>query len=352
MTYAGTRGKSASQMEQVLHLPSADKSIHPVMEAIRERLLKHSGEKHYELRIANALWCQKGHRFQVAFLMLSKKYYRAGLMEEDFRKDPEGTRRDINNWFGEQTNNKIQGMVAPGEIDASLMLVLTSAIYFKGSWEKPFNEKATRPGTFWLASGDKTKVPMMHETGKFRYMEGEEFKAIELFYKGRNFSMVILLPSGKNGLSELETKLTYDNLHNWIGSMQAQRVIVEIPRFTIRSRIFLKKTLWSLGMKDIFSPGVADFSGMDGTRDLFISKVIHEAVVEVNERGTEAAAASSIAMSKAGHMLSKTKFFCANRPFFFMIRHIGTGSVLFLGRLNNPNSQAIGNEPLRSSGGK
>jgi len=367
MTYGGARGGTQRQMHDVLRLPVRrlrmdfidrhKARVYRVQEfpMSRERIaaafgalqkaLKADGKKRgYELHVANALWGRKGHAFLPAFLDLTRKHYGAGLKEVDFRGNPEAARRTINAWVEKQTREKIKELLRRGVITPVTALVLTNAIYFKGNWASQFDKKRTRPAPFYLGVPrgyrgpvKAVQVPMMRQRGSFRMMDGGRFLALELPYAGNQLAMIILLPKEYHTeeMAALEKSLTARNLNTWLGKLRKQEVRVCLPRFRMTSEFSLAKVLAEMGMRDAFDPERADFTGMRTTareETLHISAVVHKAFVEVNEEGTEAAAATAVVMEDR----SGPPVFRADRPFLFLIRHNATSSILFLGRVTNP----------------
>jgi len=217
-------------------------------------------------------------------------------------------------------------------------LVLTNAIYFKGNWDRQFKKAATQPGPFTTADGKKIEVPMMNQTEEFKYAETETFQGLELPYVDNELSMVVLLPKKIDGLGDFEKTLTAENLSQWLGKFHKRKVIVSVPKFTMTSQFSLASVLKSMGMTDAFTPDAADFSGMNDRRDLFISAVIHKAYVEVNEEGTEAAAATGVVVGVTSAMPTQPPVFRADHPFLFLIRDNRTASILFIGRVMNPKT--------------
>jgi len=254
----------------------------------------------------------------------------------NFATDAEGARKTINAWVEKQTRDKIKDLIQPGVLDSLTRLVLTNAIYFKGDWASPFKKDGTKDGDFFAADGQKVAAPMMHQTGHFGYLDGGELQALEMPYKGDALSMVVLLPKAKDGLPALEKKLSATSAVVWIAGLRKQQVQVAMPRFTTTAEFMLKETLSAMGMTDAFSDR-ADFSGMDGVKDLFISAVIHKAFVDVNEEGTEAAAATAVVMKSTG-MPAPPVEFRADHPFVFLIRDTRSGCILFVGRMANPKT--------------
>jgi len=335
MTYAGARGETAAQMATVLHVqPLPAKRLHPALAALQGRLV--AVEKGYQLHVANALWGQKGHAFLPEFLTLNKAHYGAGLQQVDFAADTEAARQTINAWTGKQTNNRIKDLLKPGVLTSDTMLVLSNAIYFKGQWVSKFDPKKTGPAPFMLVDGKTVTVPMMHQSGPFRFARLPNLKAVELPYVGRALSMLVLLPNKAADLPKLERALTLTQIQQWVKRLRGEKEVeVTLPRFTVTTAFSLKDTLAGMGMTDACTPGKADFSGMDGSRTLFIGAVEHKAFVEVSEEGTEAAAATDVVMYKGE---APPRVFRADHPFVFVIRDNRTGSILFMGRLMNPKA--------------
>jgi serpin B len=351
MTYAGARGRTESQMAEVLHFadilnPGAELSSLPVLDRQRfaaafGRIIKdlnERGEKgSYELSVANALWGQKGEGFLEKFLELIEANYGGQLNEVDFVRATEAARKTINTWVEKKTNEKIKDLIGKGVLNSMTRLVLTNAIYFKGNWAKQFEEDETRQQPFTLTDGGKVDVPMMNQTTEFGYMDTDGFQALELPYVDDELSMIILLPKDSDGLPEFEKTLTAENLLRWLARLRKRKVIVSVPKFKMTSQFSLASVLKSMGMQDAFSPG-ANFSGINGKRNLFISAVIHKAYVDVNEEGTEAAAATAVTMKLTSIGPTEVPVFRADHPFLFLIRDNHTGGILFIGRVMNPQA--------------
>jgi len=335
MAYAGARGQTATSMAHVFHFTLPPDQLHPAM----GKLLVQMNEKspNYQLSVANALWAQQNQNFQQDYLKLVEANYAAGFHQVNFLLAPETARTTINQWIEAQTNNKIQNLVPPGTITPLTRLVLTNAIYFKGDWLDPFDKSATAVADFHVSPVQIVKAPLMHQTGSFNFLDGGTFQALELPYKGNALSMVVLLPNDVAGLSALEHSLSADALTGWIARLRsAPRVIVTLPRFTMTQQFELSRTLAAMGMPQAFN-SAADFSGMDGTRDFSISAAIHKAFIDVNETGTEAAAATSIIMRATAMRVEPPPIvFNANHPFLFLILDTRSGSILFFGRVVDP----------------
>jgi len=335
MTYAGAKGDTEKQMAETLHFTLKEESLHAAFSELQNRLNKGGKKGTYELSIANALWRQQGYTFLEKFTELLERNYGAGLKEVDFKEATEAARGIINQWVEKETHDKIKELLKPGVLNEMTRMVLTNAIYFKGLWESQFKEERTKPLPFTLLNNEKTEVPMMYQSKKFRCAEYDNIQILELPYKGNDISMFILLPVKSNGLKNLEELLSSERLKEWLqrDNMPETEVSVYLPKFRLTSEFSLKDVLKSMGMADVFSTA-ADFSGMTGKKDLFISEVIHKAFVDVNEEGTEAAAATAVIMTRG---MSRTTLFRADHPFIFMICDNPSGSILFLGRVINPN---------------
>jgi serpin B len=335
MTYAGARGDTEEEMGEVLHFTLPQAKLHPSFAALTGKL---QGEKAkgYQLRIANRLWGQKGYQFLPEFLGITRDQYGAELALVDYVEKTEEARKTINVWVEEQTKQKITDLIQQGVLNQMTRLVLTNAIYFKGNWASQFNEEATKDAPFRVIADETVNVQMMYQKDKFKYGAIERVKVLELPYESGDLSMLILLPEKAGGLAELEKSLTTDRLAKWASAARKQEVNVCLPKFTMTSQFGLKDVLTSMGMPLAFTPEEADFSGMNGKRDLFISAVIHKAFVEVNEEGTEAAAATGVAVGVTSVQITPT--FRANHPFVLLIRDNRTGSILFMGRVMNPKA--------------
>ena len=347
MTYGGARGETADQMAQVLHLPASGEAVHGVYGALQKDLNaagEGPGAPGFELVVANRLWGQKGFAFLPDFLALIERNYGAGLEQVDFARETEEARKTINAWVEKQTRDKIKELLKPGVLDAMTRLVLTNAIYFKGKWAEEFDKKATRDEDFFLTPETKVAAPLMHRTADFGYFAGDNLQVLELPYqvargdshgRGDRLSMVVLLPKAKDGLAALETSLSAEKVAEWLGQLHRREVRVALPRFKTTAEFSLAEVLAAMGMKDAFDAGKADFSGMTGDRDLFISAVVHKAFVDTNEEGTEAAAATAVIAPLAA-MPESPPVFRADHPFLFLIRDTKTGAILFLGRILDP----------------
>jgi serpin B len=339
MTYAGARGETEQQMADTLHFILSQDSLHSAFNSLDIELDKRGQEAQgkdgegFRLNIVNAIWGQKDYSFLPAFLDVLAQNYGAGLRTLDFIKEAEKSRVTINDWVSDQTEGRIEDLIPKGAIDALTRLVLTNAIYFNAAWEYPFNEDMTAEGSFYLLDGEQVTVPMMKQTESFGYTEGEGYQAVELCYDGGELSMVIFLPEAGQ-FEAVEQGLQAQCVDTIIKGLQHAEVTITMPQFEFDSDFSLKDTLAGMGMPIAFTEN-ADFSGMTGNRELFISDVIHKAFVSVDEKGTEAAAASAVIMTLSA-MPSQLVEVTIDRPFIFLIRDIDTGAILFVGRVLNP----------------
>ena len=341
MTYAGARGETAQQMAETLQFILDQDRLHPAFNWLDSELASRGegaqgkDDEGFRLNIANAIWGQKDYTFLPDFLDVLAENYGAGLRAMDFMTQAEESRLAINEWISDQTEGRIENLIPPGAIDAFTRLVLTNAIYFNAAWENRFDKDMTANGPFYLLDGGQVTVPMMKQTESFGYTEGEGYQAVELLYDGDELSMVILLPASGT-FQAFEEGLQFQQISDIISGLQPSAVSLTMPRFEFDSEFSLTDTLTGMGMQDAFS-GAADFSGMTGNRELFISDVIHKAFVSVNEDGTEAAAATAVVMPTAMPP-EPTVEVTIDRPFIFLIRDVDTGTILFVGRVLNPGS--------------
>lgn len=342
MTYVGARGSTASQMAEVLHFPAAAAPLSDpqrfaaVFGEMIKGLNSRGQEGRYSLAVANALWAQKDYGILAEFLGLIKTGFDGKLQDVDFVNASEKARKTINSWVEEKTNEKIKDLIAKGVLDSMTRLVLTNAVYFKGDWARQFKAERTKDAPFTLADGDKIDVPMMNQVEKFSYMETDTFQVVELPYVDDELSMIVLLPKKPDGLGELEKNLTLESLSQSLAKLQERQVVVSIPKLKMTRQFSLADVLKSMGMQDAFS-GRADFSGINGQKNLFISAVIHKAYVDINEEGTEAAAATAVTI-RLTSIAAPSPVFRADHPFLFLIRDNQSGSILFMGRVMNPHT--------------
>ncbi|HLB63402.1 MAG TPA: serpin family protein, partial [Anaerolineales bacterium] len=284
---------------------------------------------------ANSLWGQQGFGFLPEFLDLLGENYGAGMRLVDYASDPEAARQAINQWVSDETQEKIQDLIPSGAIDEMTRLVLANAIYFKAAWLHPFDADVTAPAPFHRLDGSTVDVPMMHQDEGYGYALRDGYRALELPYENGNVSMLIILPD-EGQFQAVEQALDPAMIEDILGNLTYGPVTLSLPRFTYDSAFSLNDALQALGMTDAFNPDRADFSGMDGNRDLFIGSVLHKAFVSVDENGTEAAAATAVIMQITSALAGEPIAFTVDRPFIYVIRDSQTQSVLFVGRVMAP----------------
>ncbi|HMA83539.1 MAG TPA: serpin family protein [Candidatus Thermoplasmatota archaeon] len=337
MTYEGAKEKTANEMAEVLNIPQDNESFHSYVHSLYTYLNKDS---EYTISTANALWIRENYQILNTYLDTVETYYQATSQRIDFSK-PAQAAELINQWVENNTNNLIQELISPGNIDPDLCrLILTNAIYFNGTWKVQFDEANTTDREFELPSGENTIVSTMILTGtedKFNYTETEELQLLELPYAGNEISMIIGLPKEEVPLSTVINDLNETKYKAWFDSMEKEEVNIFLPKFKIETPLLnLNQPLQALGIQKAFTTG-ADFSGITGNKDLHISDVLHKAYIDVNEKGTEAAAATAVIMrlTSNGGTSSRITFDC-DHPFFFMLQHKETGTILFMGTVEHP----------------
>jgi serpin B len=336
VTYAGARGETERQMAHALHVTLDQGQLHPAWAALQAELdAVAAGWEDMLLSIANALWPQAGYALLEEYVTLTQAYYGVPVTPLDYR-DPQAACHTINAWVDEQTEHKIPGLMQSGDVSQLTRLVLVNAIYFKGNWASQFDRALTRNAPFWVTPTHKVRVPMMFQKRPFRYAENEYAQILKLPYAGEDLSMIVLLPRQRDGLARLEDALAVETLETWTGHLRRQELLVFLPRFKLESRFRLDGALMSMGMVDAFDMSQANLAGIDGRDDgMYISAFIHKAFVEVNEEGSEAAAATAGVISLRS-VEPPLPTFRADHPFVFLMRDERTGSILFLGRVVNP----------------
>jgi serpin B len=335
MTYAGARGVTDMQMARVLRFGQGQAAVHSSFGELQQQLNGSEKEKGIQLDLANALWTERGEAFLPAFLKIAADDYQADVKEADFETGANALRLEINRWVARKTQDKIRDILSPGDVSSDTRLVLANAIYFKGAWARPFETNATSEQAFHISTTNQAETLLMVHVDNVKYTENNDFQAVELPYSGNNLSMLILLPRQIDALGQIEKQLSPTFLDSLLARLKKQKVKIFLPRFKLGSRYRLERALAKMGMPDAFSPEKADFSGLNGARSLYIDLVIHKAWVEVTEAGTEAAAATVVAMV-AGAAPSAPPLFRADHPFIFLIRDTRSGSILFLGRITDP----------------
>ena len=335
MTCFGARGKTAEELANVLHLVP-DSSSGPNMKKFLSSL-NSSSDNNTKLLTANKLFIEKSLEILKSYRAGMQEFYESEITSVNYKQRTEEVREEINNWVEQKTNDKIKGLIPLGMLSSDTRLVLVNAIYFKGLWLQPFLKEDTSPGTFFVAANQTIQVQMMRQEAHFKFLESKGLgcQILELPYIGSKMSMVIFLPVETDGLGSLEGKITYDNFEKSLSTLDSSRpekMEVFLPKFKLTQQFSLNDVLSKMGVSEMFIAGKADFSGITAD-SLYVSQVVHKAFIEVNEEGTEAAAATGIGVNA----LSLTPMFNADHPFLFFIRHRDTGAILFMGRLLKPS---------------
>jgi serpin B len=334
MVYSGARGRTAEQMAAVLHLPSDPQQAQSGFAELLNALQAGAKSHGYRLDIANGLWAQKDYPFLPAYLDAMRSAYAAELDSVDFIHQAEAVRARINSWVASRTQDKIKDLFPPASFHSDTRLVLANAIYFKGAWARPFKPELTHDAPFTVQGGSTIQVHMMEQQATFNYLDAGTFQVLELPYNGDTLAMDIFLPRKADGLAELERQLTAESLARSLAKFHRESVRVALPRFTMTSSFQLNRELAAMGMPLAFERG-ADFSGMsERGRELLLSTVVHKAFVDVNEQGTEAAAATGVGVVATA--IVRHIDFRVDHPSLFLIRDLSSAAILFMGRLDKP----------------
>jgi serpin B len=342
MLYGGARNVTEQQMGKALHYILPQQTLHPVLDKLDLELASRGqGNKAtdggaFRLSIVNALWGQDGFSFLPEYLDLLALNYGAGLQLLDFAKDVEGSRLTINDWVEKKTEGRIQDLLPQGSIRDITRMVLTNAIYFNAAWAKAFEEKNTQNGDFHLLYGSTISVPMMFGVQEATYASGSDFQAVVLPYDGGELSMTIIVPD-QGKLESVEQSLSSSMIEGLRHQLESASVTLTLPKFEFSADLPLSKKLSALGMVDAFDEVKADLSGIDGATDLFVTDVLHKAFIKVNEKGTEAAAATAVVIGEKSAMPGKSVTLIVDRPFLVLIQDNMTGAILFIGRVLNPS---------------
>ena len=334
MTYEGARGETTDEMANVLSVEQDNESFHSYMKNLYEVLNTKNAE--YNISTANALWVKENLQMLEAYLNIIREYYGGDATELDY-SNPTEAAAIINQWVENQTNGLIKDLITADAISPLTALILTNAIYFKGIWETQFDPVNTTNRTFETSVETSVETPTMSLVDTedvFYYTETDDLQILELPYTGDDISMIILLPKN-NDLSPIIDTIESDMFSEWIGSMAETKVDIYLPKFKVETSYSLGDYLIELGMNIPFT-SAANFSGITGGRDLFISKVIHKAFIDVNEEGTEAAAATAVIMELTVNGGSSRIVFDCNHPFMYLIQHKQTGTILFMGSISDP----------------
>jgi len=345
MALEGARGETAAEMRAVLRVPSSDVPPAPGMGELWRRLTR---GREYDFMAANALWGQTGAPLKPEFLERIAQQLAGEVRLVDFRHDADGARRQVNDWVEDATRQRIRDLVPPGGINELTRLVLTNAVYFKGAWDESFPREATQDEPFWLDGGGSVRVPLMHQSAAVWYGRGDGYQAVDLNYRGGDLAMLVLLPDRPDGLAALEQTLSAPKLHACVEAMHCIEVKLYLPRFSLTWAENFATLVVALGMTRAVSRSEADFSGINGLPPshpdaLFLSAVLHKAFVEVNEEGTEAAAATAMDVEGAAPLPlppPPIPVVRADHPFLFAIRDRKTGTLLFWGRIVDPTQRS------------
>ncbi len=334
MALAGARGDTEQEMVDALRLDNIEEALHPACGSLSSTLNRGEGSD-YQLTVANRLWGAADYPFLESFTSTLGLHHGAGFQSTDFRSNPDGARNMINTWVEEETEEKIRDLLPPRSITPYTRLVLTNAIYFLADWLHQFEKTNTKTEPFYCGDGVESSVPLMYQNGRFRHSYEDGFQILEMKYKGEDLSMVVLLPDDPDGIAHLEAALSWPTYQEWMGKLHEKKVKVWFPRFKFNTGSFsLQGALGGLGMALPFSDS-ADFSGIvEGGGGLFISEVIQQAFIKVDEEGTEAAAATAVTISVTSVPIENR--FRADHPFLYLIQDRVTGTVLFIGRFAIP----------------
>ncbi len=351
MTYAGAATTTATEMASALHFTLPPAQLHPAFNAL-DQTLTSRGQGFLggdggpmQVNITNAIWAEQTYTFRSDFLDTLAANYGAGVNLLDIVNAPDPSRLTINAWVADQTNNKIQDLLPAGSIDSLTRLVLTDAVYFNAAWDTPFDPTNTYDGSFALLDGSSVAVKFMKaelnsmngERSSLPAIQGTNYVAASLPYADQRLSLVLVVPDAGQ-FSQVESSLDATALGTLVAGLVSQPVSLALPRFKVETGTSLVKLLQTLGMTSAFIPGTADFSGMDGTHNLFISDVIHRAFIDVAEKGTEAAAATAVVIRPTGAPLPSVGLVInADRPFLYFLRDQPTGAILFMGRVQDPS---------------
>jgi serine protease inhibitor len=343
MTYAGAGGATAEQMAKVLHFELQGDALHQAFNSLDSLLESRSWQgKDSEgkdqgvlVKTANSLWAQKDLTFEKLFLDTLAADYGAGVRLVDYKTAAEDARATINEWVAGQTEDKIKDLIPQGALDELTRLVLVNAVYLDATWAYQFDKAMTADGQFHTLAGAEVTTPMMNQSAGFAYGMGEGWEAVELPYARDELAMLLIVPQ-QGRFAEIEGQLKNGLLDEVVGGLSRDaEVDLTVPKFEFRTQAGLAATLKALGMERAFDPQAADFSGMTRQERLYISDVIHEAYIAVDEEGTEAAAATAVIMRVAAAPTTMVQM-KVDRPFLFALRDRDTGAVLFLGRVTDP----------------
>ncbi len=333
MTATGADKKTLDEMKKVLHLSPNFSAEYKNLSA------EMKPSKDYELLIANRLWLNNAKTYYPKFTEGLKSNFNSDFLPLDFKGQPEPSRLTINKWVESATKSKIKDLIPEGAITKKTDLVITNAIYFKGLWLEPFKEENTKKDDFFVSKSAKVSTDFMNDRHTYGYFKDVDSQILEIPYKGDELSFVVVLPDENQKMDSFERSISPKRLQAWMKPKGESEIILSLPKFKAELPLDLASTLKSLGMREAFSESSANFTKIRPLVDeenISISRVVHKAFIEVNEKGTEAAAATAVMMFATTSVHPPPIVFKANRPFIYLIRHIPTNSVLFMGRLSQP----------------
>ena len=336
MTFGGAAGITEQEMRKVLYFSDDNNLVHQSFANFISDYQKLNSEK-VEVQLANSLWIQEDYKLRKSFLELMEKYYDSKLFKVNYKTEPQKSADRINSWVEKITKEKIKNIIKPNIITSATKLILCNAIYLKAEWRDQFEERFTKPGKFWLDKESSMQTPMMLKIDYFQLATFDNMKVVQLPYAGSDLAMTILLPNDVDGIDELENELDPDLFSKINEQLKTKRVRIFLPKFKIETTLNLNETLINLGMTSAFSAS-ANFSKMEKTNSLAISDVVHKAFIEIDENGTEAAAATVVMMSAMCiPEPAPIVDFNANHPFFFYIQDTKSKTILFMGKVMKPN---------------
>ncbi len=336
MIYAGAEGKTAMEMEKTLCFPKKSDALFEEFNNLNQMILAVPDSTEI-MKIANGVWIQEDYPVKSGWDRIMKEDYQAPSLTVNFI-DPvlrEKARTSVNEWTADQTNNRIKEIIPPDILDENTRLILTNALYFKDKWLFSFNKMLTHPDPFYKANGETVKAYYMHITENYRYFENDKLQMVLLPYESQKYSMQILLPKGDLTAVQLIKMLSEPLIEEWYNSLSQQRVDLSLPRFKINKATDVKKILMAMGLTEPFGLS-ADLSGISGNKELKVDNILHKAFIEVNEEGTEAAAATAAVIGLKSALSDKPVIFNANHPFIFLLTEKASRSVLFAGVVNDP----------------
>lgn len=343
MVYAGARGECATEMANGLRIELDDNRLHKALNSITQNL---ENQEHFHrdsssdqacLSLVNDLWAQAGFDVLTEYLDLLAANYGTGVHTLDFRQRPEAARQTINEWISQQTDERVSNLLQRGSIGVDTLLIVTNALLFQGAWEAAFNEEATEDDLFTLLDETEIDVPMMSQESSLRSKRTDNAIVVELQYANSSLAMSIIVPNQGEFLAFTDA-MTCDVFESLVAGLGASEIVLELPRFACETTHELQDPLHELGLSNVFTPGVADLSRIDGTRRLYLEQVVQSALIEVDEKGTEAAAATATVLVDyiGAHESFMSGIISVDRPFIFAVRDVRTGIILFLGQVTNP----------------